>query len=77
MTTRILGAGVRGAMILAATGMILTAGAPPVAVDWKATETALNPASQMVASTPLRTLTNRFNAACCGFLKAGHRIRKM
>lgn len=40
MTTRILGAGVRGAMILAATGMILTAGATPVAVDWKATETA-------------------------------------
>lgn len=40
MTTRILGAGVRGAMILTATGMILTAGATPVAVDWKATETA-------------------------------------
>ena len=40
MTTRILGAGVRGAIILAATGMILTAGATPVAVDWKATETA-------------------------------------
>ena len=40
MTIRILGAGVRGAMILAATGMILTAGATPVAVDWKATETA-------------------------------------
>ena len=30
----------RGAMILAATEMILTAGATPVAVDWKATETA-------------------------------------
>ena len=40
MTTRRHGAGVRGATILAAAGMILTAWATPVAVDWKATETA-------------------------------------
>ena len=40
MTTRVLKAGVRGAMLLAATGMTLAAWATPVAVDWKASETA-------------------------------------
>jgi len=40
MTTRRHGAGVRGATILAAAGMILTAWATPVAVDWKASEAA-------------------------------------